>query len=512
MMEDSKPQRRRRLACAALFCAALANAAAPSLWGQTSDASRQELQAQVDAMQSRLQAAQRQIDEDHAELLRLRRQIEALAKQASFPAAGAAPPNAAAADLQQAVADLQERQAIQQAEIQVHEQEKVESASKYSVKLHGLVLVNASVNNGATDQPASPLIAIPAGSPATAANGSLTATGRQTLLGLSATGPTFWGARAYANLDMDFAGENSSGGYATGASLFRLRTAAMEVAWPKTTVRAGISPLILTPYYATSYFSVAEPAMSWSGSLWGWLPQLGVEHRLDISDTQHLTLQAALADIPDAGTAAATGLGAVSAAERSRFPGSELRAAWEGKDRLPASFGIGGYWSPHSYAASSSAPAGSFDAWAATADWRISFLAQLQFSGELYDGAALGGLGAGAFKDVIPANSLSAGAKPAALKDAGGWAQLKAKPWERWEFNFAFGQDNADSGQLRRAGLVAANPFVGLARNQTSFGNVVFRPRANFLLSGEYRKIRSWQITGPADNAGLFGLAAGYEF
>jgi hypothetical protein len=99
-----------------------------------------------------------------------------------------------------------------------------------------------------------------------------------------------------------------------------------------------------------------------------------------------------------------------------------------------------------------------------------------------------------------------------ALKDAGGWAQLKFKPWERWEFNFAFGQDNANSAQLRRADLDIVNPFVGLARNQTGFGNIVFRPHSNILLSGEYRKIRSWQITGPADGASLFGLAAGYEF
>lgn len=512
MMGDSRRQAlSRRLSCASLLCAVLANASAPFLWSQTADASREELQAQVDSMQSRLQAALRQIDQDHAELLELRRQVETLAKQS-----GAAIPTSAAddaVDLQQAVAELQERQAIQQAEIQVHEQEKVESASKYSVKLHGLVLFNASVNNGAIDQPAAPLIAVPAST--TAANGSLTATGRQTLLGLAATGPTLWGARTYANLDMDFAGGNASGGAASGSNLFRLRTAAMEMDWTKTTARAGISPLILTPNYATSYFSVAEPAMSWSGALWGWLPQLSVEHWLDISDAQQLTLQTALVDIPDAGTYAASGAGAVSAAERSRFPGSEIRAAWQRNAPLAATVGFGGYWSPHSYAASSSGPGGSFDAWAGTADWRVSLPARLQFSGEIYDGAALGGLSAGAFKDSVLSYGqpgVSASAKLTALKDAGGWAQLKFKPWERWEFNFAFGQDNANSAQLRRADLDIVNPFVGLARNQTGFGNIVFRPHSNILLSGEYRKIRSWQITGPADGASLFGLAAGYEF
>ncbi len=470
-------------------------------------------------MQARLQAAQRQIDADHAELMELRRQIEALTKTAQptapapapIPSSTPAPTPDAAADLQLAVADMQERQAIQQAEIQVHEQEKVESASKYAVKLHGLVLFNASVNNGAVDQPVSPLIAVPGAS--VGASGSLTATGRQTLLGLDAAGPLLWGARTYADLEMDFAGANSFDGY--GSSLFRLRTASMQLAWPKTTVQAGIAPLILAPSYATSYFSIAEPALGWSGSLWGWLPQISVEQRLDIADDQRLVLQAALADIPDAGTNASSGLGAVSAAERSRYPGTEVRAAWQRSARLPTSFGVGGYWSPHSYAASSSSPAGSFDAWAGTADWKAALPAKLQLSGSLYDGAALGGLNAGTFKDAVFAYgpTVSAGvAKLTGLRDAGGWAQLRFKPIERLEFNLAFGQDDANARQLRAADLAVANPYVGLARNRTAFGNIVFRPRSAIILSGEYRKIRSWQIVGPADGVGLFGLAAGYEF
>jgi len=155
------------------------------------------------------------------------------------------------------------------------------------------------------------------------------------------------------------------------------------------------------------------------------------------------------------------------------------------------------------------------DALAGTADWRVSFPATLQFSGGLYDGAALGGLSAGAFKDsilVFGQPGVSTIAKPTALKDVGGWAQLKFKPGEGLEFNFAFGQDNANSVQLRRANLAIINPFVRLARNQTGFGNIIFRPRSNVILSGEYRKIRSWQISGPGDDASLFGLAAGYEF
>ena len=470
------------------------------------DKSPAELQRQLDSMQTLLQMAEKQIDEDHANLRQLREQLEALQKQVN--AAPVAAAGGSAADLQQAVAVLQEQQALNQSEIQVHEQEKVESASKYSLKLRGLVLFNGAVNNGAFDQPVLPLIAIPPGG--TAANGSLNATGQQTFLGLDAAGPELWGARTYASLEMDFSGGLYPYGYPSYGNLFHLRTATMQLAWPDTTLQAGVAPLILTPEYATSYFSIAEPAMSWSGALWGWLPQLSVEHRFALANHQELSLQGALADIPDAGAYATSGLGAVSAAERSRYPGSEVRAAWHGGARGDETIGVGGYWSPHSYPA-----LGEINAWAGTVDWKTLLPARLQLSGEAYRGSALGGLSAGAFKDDIQIYNDPGSPQPkrlSGLHDAGGWAQLKFSPLERLEFNLAFGLDNVDSRQLGYADLDSTSPYLGLARNQTTFGNIIFRPTSTIILSGEYRRIRSWQVVGPADTASRFGLAAGYAF
>jgi hypothetical protein len=165
--------------------------------------------------------------------------------------------------------------------------------------------------------------------------------------------------------------------------------------------------------------------------------------------------------------------------------------------------------------ASSNGAGASFNAWARTVDWNLSLPARLRLSGFFYTGTALGGLSAGAFKDSIFLYGQQHGAggeQLTGLKDVGGWSQLKFKAARRVEFNFACGQDNADSGQLRRADLNITNAYVGLARNQTGFGNIVFRPTSTIILSAEYRKLRSWQITGPADTADIFGLAAGYEF
>jgi hypothetical protein len=291
-------QQRRwiRAACVCLLCGGL-QLSSISLWGQAAK-SAAELESQLENMQTRLEKAQQQIDQDRTDLQLLRTQLEALKSQVG-----------SAADLQQAVAGLQEQQALNQAAIQVHEQAKVETASKYQVKLHGLLLFNAALANGALDQPTLPALAVMPGT--NAVNGSLTATGRQTILGLDATGPSLWGARTYANIEMDFASGLSGDDYDdTGSNYFRLRTAEMQLTWPNTTLQGGISPLILTPEYATSYFSMAVPAFSWSGALWSWLPQLSVEHRFNLSERQQFSLQGALADIPDAYVNPAGGLGA----------------------------------------------------------------------------------------------------------------------------------------------------------------------------------------------------------
>jgi hypothetical protein len=98
------------------------------------------------------------------------------------------------------------------------------------------------------------------------------------------------------------------------------------------------------------------------------------------------------------------------------------------------------------------------------------------------------------------------------LHDAGGWSQLKVQPRPWVELNAAFGQDNALATQLRAAYAAQTDPYSALARNQTFLGNAIFRPRASFLLSLEYRKLRSWPLSSTVNEANIVGLAAGYEF
>jgi hypothetical protein len=143
--------------------------------------------------------------------------------------------------------------------------------------------------------------------------------------------------------------------------------------------------------------------------------------------------------------------------------------------------------------------------------------ARFSFTGQAYKGQALGGLGGGAFKDIsisyyYGTNYPTLMSKAIALRDEGGWAQLKFHLNNLFELNAAFGQDNDSAAQLRATHVSLTNPYSGLARNQTFMGNAVFRPRASLLLSFEYRRLASWQLVSPVNTANIFGLAAGYEF
>jgi hypothetical protein len=467
----------------------------------------QEMAARIDRMQRQLDASERELEEYRSALANLRQQMQALA-----PGGGQvtqAESDAGAAGLRQAVADLREEQSVQQAEIAVHEQAKVESRSRYNLKVGGLVLFNAFQNIGQVDSIDVPVIALPR--VPGASHGSDGASLRQSLITLDATGPQFWGAHTYANVQMDFFGGLSTADYTSSAGTVRMRAASVSTDWPGWRLHAGLERLLAAPSSPTSYASIGEPAMAWSGNLWAWVPQFTAEKSWSVTDSQQFLLAGALADVPDPGPGSNPYLRTPSAAEQSRYPGAELRTGYSwGSDRA-SGIGVSGYLSPHDYGQS-----GSVDAWAGLVDWNFALPARFAFAGEAYKGQALGGLGGGAFKDIVTEYDYGQASYPQGkaigLRDAGGWTQLKYRPGNWVELNAAFGEDNASAAQLWAAYPSQANPYSGLARNQTVMGNAIFRPRQSFLLSLEYRKLRSWQLTSTANEAQIVGLAAGYEF
>jgi hypothetical protein len=482
------------------------------------------IEHRLDTLTETLTQTQAQLRQSLLEIERLHAELDALR---SRPSSSQTAPDAAVTNyggpigqasssagtqspLSNRVESLEEQQDVLQAEIKQHEQTKVETESKYSLRVTGLVLFNAFSNAGVVDDAELPAYALPrlGGS----SHGSLGATLRQTVVGLDAMGPVIAGARTSAIVNADFFGGTSSNtfGYTSPSGYIRLRDAEVSLDWSKTRLRAGYTGPLISPWSPTSYATVAEPALAGSGNLWTWSPQLRVDQEVPLATRSSLHLEAGLIDPPVSNTTSAQ---LVSPVEASRRPGLEGRVSYRGdrqfNDDRSIVFGIGGYSASQVY---SGVPA--IHSWAVTGDWRIPLARWATLSGELYRGNALGGLGGGTYKDAVigtdPATALS---RTLGVETAGGWAQFKLIPNARTEANFIFGQDDAFTANFRRLAIAPSPSYLTIVRNNSIVANFVYRPLASVVLSPEYRRILTWTLSGSGPStANIFTLSAGYRF
>jgi len=468
---------------------------------QTSSSS-ERLEKRMDQLMTAMDNMREQLDKSQREMEQMRSEIADLRTQLAQAHAGEAPEQAAT-DLQSSVQQLQEQSAILQSEVKQHDQTKVESLSKYPVRISGMLLFTSLLNSSNVDNVDLAIIATP--QYGNQPQGSLSATARQTILGLEASGPSLWGARSSADISVDFFGGIPYADYATSSGLLRLRTAHAGLDWSHRSLLASFDRPLISPLQPTSFLSVGEPALAWSGNLWTWSPQLEFKDSSLLANKK-LGIDAGLIDVPAPGPPPSHALRAASPSEQSHQPGYETRLT----SSIPIGdraieIGAGGYYSRQAYEDDHH-----LDAWAGTLDWKIPFTQHLELSGEFYRGRSIGGLGGGAFKDYAPFadDTIQRG-----LNAEGGWGQFKIKMTRSLETNFAFGVDNAFAGDLRGSDVeFENNDYMNLARNRTGFANVILRPKTYLLFSAEYRNIYSWPISGQSNSNQSLGLAAGYLF
>ena len=191
----------------------------------TADA--QATNTRIEVMSKLLLDTQHQLEETQKQLNEMRSELNLLrAQQAS---AAAAPPTAAPSAVAEQVNRQQEEQEVLQAEVKQHNQTKVESVSKYPVRVYGLVLFNTFSNAGLVDEPDLPSMALPR--PPGQSHGSIGASFRQTVLGVTANGPQLFGARTSADLSIDFFESPSYSYYGSTNGSVRLRRGDIGLAW-----------------------------------------------------------------------------------------------------------------------------------------------------------------------------------------------------------------------------------------------------------------------------------------
>ncbi len=384
-------------------------------------------------------------------------------------------------------------------------QTKVESWSKYRVRLSGIVLFNLFSNGGTVDNADIPALAFP--NPPGSSGGDFGATLRQSQIGLEAVGPRFLGARTSANLLFDFGGGFANLPNGVNYGLSWLRTGTVRLDWTNTSIVAGQDALFFSPAGPTSFASLSVPALNYAGNLWSWTPQVRVEHRFAVRENSQVLVQAGLLDSLDGETPASGNYRAPQAGEYSRQPAYAGRLAW---DRplfgQTLTVGGGGYFGRQDYGFGRIV-----EGWAVTTDWNLPLSTRFSLSGKFYRGLAVGGIGGGLGSSVIANGDPTIQAtRIRGLDSAGGWAQLKYKLRPTVEFNAAYGEDNPFAADVQNYG--GANSGPSLLRNQGSLANVIYRPRSDLILSAEYHYLKTFATGRQIYTANQLNLLMGVLF
>jgi hypothetical protein len=512
---------------ALLLCSIPGPAQEPPPSTATDAASIRQLQDQIRELRTLVETMRVENAQSRAEMRQLREDLEAtravLEKPAVTGGAAAAPATTAAGpapagtttpagsqaspSVENRVEKLEEATSLIGSKIDEQYATKVETASKYRARLHGIILMNAFRNVGSSDSLDLPTYAepVPRGWPVANAGATL----RQSEIGLEIFGPTVAGAKTSADVQLDFAGGFPDTGNGVNFGLVRLQTASLRLDWQHTSVVAGQDNLFISPLSPTSFASLALPTFAFAGNLWAWTPQLRVAHRFSVSDQQTITTQAGVFDnlnwefpynqfnrTPQAG-------------ELSGQPAYGLRTAWSRPvNDHTLSFGAAGYYGRQNWTWGRYV-----DAWAGMADWEIPILSRLELSGEFYRGVGIGGLGAAVGTSIVYGGNPRFPFSPIRGVDAaGGWAQLKFRLTPKLELNAALSDDDAFTGNIRGFATDANNYGLIIGRNQGALGNIVFRPRSDLILAGELRRLRTSPVYSSSSMTNEASVSAGILF
>lgn len=488
-----------------------------------------DLQAQLQTLNSQLGDLRVEQERANAEARELRKELEAVKGQGAPSVGGPLNPYGAppAKDIREQsgptssivpaqaqtsgerLAKLEEDQQVLEGKVNDQYQTKVESGSKYRLRLSGILLLNLFENRGSVDNLDFPEVAESQQEMGVNASaGAFGGTLRQSQIRLQAFGPDLAGAHTSADINLDFAGGFPDVPNGEWMGLIRMRTATVRLDWASTSLVAGQDRLFFVPLAPTSLATLAIPALSYSGNLWAWTPQLRVEHRFVFSDTSSFSLQGGILDNPTGDVPPDQFDRYVTWGEEAGQPAYAVHAGWThrmfGQD---LAVGVGGMYGRQDWGFSRNV-----DGWVGTVDLTVPLGKRFEFTGAFYRGRAVGGLGGGIGQSVllngpfISATTLFHG-----LDSMGGWAQLKFKVKSNFEINGAFGTDNPFAGELRRFNATTIYPG-SYTRNLSPLVNFIYQIRSDILFSTEYRYLDSTVLDSGSISANQINLSLGYIF
>nr|MDQ3012554.1 hypothetical protein [Acidobacteriota bacterium] len=399
------------------------------------------------------------------------------------------------------LATLEEQVEINTAQIKEHAQTKVESDSRFRVKLSGMILINTFMNTADSSVRSTPTRVPALGDALGQTRRNVGANLRQTLIGMTMEGPRLAGGRLSAETEFDFYATNGDSFRGNALGALRLRTASTRLDWQRTSLTVGLRPTMVSPLNPSSLAMVWYPAMSNAGNLWQWRPQIILEHRPQLStwdDSSELVLQLGLLT-PFGETLDTRPIeGGLNYQGRVAF-----RHNFDTESKLEV--GIAGQAGQRAFILNRKETT-----YVISSDWLVP-LGRLELSGEAYFGKA-NNLGEQSGYRADNYYLLSGPIdNPATvirgIHAFGGWAQVKLKARRDLDFNFALGIEDPRNRDVFSDRRNTTNNF----KNQVWSSNFIYQLRQNVLLSAEYRRLWTDYAAGRRRND-HYNFTIGYLF
>lgn len=374
---------------------------------------------------------------------------------------------------------------------------------------YGTVYVNLFGNSGGNNNADVPLFATPTGT------GSVSATVRQTRLGLKFTGPKIRNAASSGTLEADFFGGFPAIGIGENFGVVRLRLANVRLDWEKTSLVIGQDWVSFAPVSPVSLAGAAIPQMATSGNLWTRLPQVRLERRFNKSRFlwQGAVLSPASGDFPGGVNSPALlqpGLGATAKLPyfQSRF--SVNSKNWLGFKKA-GSIGLSGQYGRGRVGANRR----EIESVGVALDWNFPLSTRVTFAGEGFFGRDLAGFQGAVFQGVTSdfavrrgASLVAAGARSVGTR--GGWTQIGVTPKmlrDRLTFYGSFGLDDP-----RDEDLINSARRDARTRNQSSAFSFIYKVSPQLSWGLEWRRtVTNYLNSGRQANNHL-NLNAAYSF
>jgi hypothetical protein len=428
---------------------------------------------------------------------------------------------------------LQEEMELNKARVVEFGQTRVESGEKFNLRLFGTLLFNSYYNTAGTADPPTGLHLLSDNDRSLDNGSNFGATIRQTILGFTFFAPTIGRWQLSGDLQLDFFGGNPPvyNGRAFSPLRLRIARARLQHLEPllddegnlvrlvpgRLAIVVGQDDPIISPLNPTSLAQVGFPAFADSGNLWSWTPQAKAIYHLINRERQRLTIEGGILapyngqtnfefqfeTRPDAG-------------ERGRLPAFQSRLSYQRgnvnaqtagyllfPDPPPFQIGIGGHYARHF-----GAPGRIINSAAVAGDYVIPVGKRLIFSGELFWGRSISGLGGGVVQGiVIPIY----GTSTLGIRSRGGWSQLTVRPHSDVSLNFAYGIDDPYNEDLRgvRFDLPGATSRTA---NRSVSANILYRFRSNFIMSAEYRFMQTLFTESTIRHNHHINIGFGYQF